>query len=248
MPKGLGRLPSAFNSGQLMLVERKKQIAALAALAVFACGEPMAGTRGVTAPSSPTKHVMVGSVVTDNAMGNLSLVARQIVVGLGDPAVRQRVVEAMKDPGTAGAGLDLSACESGSIAADLLSAGEERGAANGAALCSSIRRSGPLTLYMSRDGLRRWDGSFVPIVTAIEDSDRKPPKQWKGYRSGQRTIDLFADGPTPGPVLVVLRVAHPSRLVNASRTMPTQQTYIVPLAPAVSTGKTASAAQKRRAK
>lgn len=224
-----------------MLVERKKQLAALVVLAILGCDEPTSTTRRIATPASPTKHVMVGSVVTDNAMGNLSLVARQVVVGLGDPAVRQRVVDAMKDPGTAGAGLDLSACESGSIAANLFSAGEERGAASAEAVCSGMRKqSGGLTLYMSKDGLSRWDGSFVPIVTAIDNSRGPVPKQWKGYRSGQVTIDLSADKPTPGPVLVVLRLTNPARLASAPRTNLTQRTTIVIPAPKVSTSAAAT--------
>jgi hypothetical protein len=231
-----------------MLLERKKQIAPLVLLAVFSCGEPIASTRGIATPASPTKHVLVGSVVTDNVMGNLSLVARQVVAGLGDPAVRQMVVEAMKDPKAAGAGLDLSACESGTIAANLLAAGEERGAERAEVLCSSIRRSGGLTLYMSKDGLTRWDGSFVPIVTAIENSHGRFPKQWKGYRSGQVTIELSADKPSPGPVLVVLRLRHPTRLASAPRTILTHEVHVGPFAPGTPSGVSTPAARAGGAK
>jgi hypothetical protein len=213
-----------------MLFDRKTRIVALVVFAVVGCGEPTTSARRMAIPSSPTKHVSVGSVVTDSVMGNLSLVARQVAVGLGNPTVRQKVVAAMKDPGAHGAGLDLSACGSGTVAADLLAAGEERGAGSAEALCSSISRSGGLTLYMSKDGLRRWDGSFVPIVTAVENSRGKLPKQWKGYRSGQRTIDLFADKPTPGPVLVVLRLTHPTRLANAPRTNLIHEVHVGPFA------------------
>jgi hypothetical protein len=231
-----------------MLLERKKQMAALVTLAFFGCGDPPTSTQKPAAPRSLMKQESIGSVVTDRVMGNLSLTAHQIAVGLGNAKVRQLVVQAMKSPAAAGAGLDLNACETGTIVGDLLTAAEQRGAGSAAALCSSIRRSGGRTLYMSKDGLRQWDGSFVPIVTAIESPHLPLPKRWKGYRSGQRTIDLFADKSPPGPVLVVSPIIHPAAVARAARTIPTQQVQVGPLAPVIRPRATTSAAQERGVK
>ena len=216
-----------------MLFERLKLVSALLMLAVLGCAESPTSTQLPAPPKSLMKHASIGSVVADPVMGKLSAVARQVVVGLGDAEVRRMVVLAMKSPAAAGAGLDLSTCEQGAITAKLMTAAELRGAREVEGLCSVTSGSRGLTLFMSQDGLRRWDGSFVPIVTAIENPRGQLPKQWKGYRSGQRTIDLFANQPTPGPVLVVSTIVHPAQLARSSRTIPTQSVHVGPLAPGI---------------
>ena len=244
----IGLLFDSDSQDKLMLCECKKQIAALVMLGVIGCGEPPTSTQRPAAPASLMKQASIGSAVTDRVMGNFSLIAHQVVVGLGNAKVRQSIVQAMKSPAAGGAGLDLSACDAGTIVADLLTAAEQRGEGSAGALCSNIRRSGAHTLYMSQSGLRRWDGSFVPIVTAIENPRGLLPKQWKGYRSGQRTIELFADKPTPGPVLVVSPIIHPAAVARAPRTIPAQQVHIGPFALGIQPTATTRAAQTGGAK
>jgi hypothetical protein len=216
-----------------MLFKPLQRSMVLLAAFSLACAEPSTSILNTPNVISPIKQAALGPVVTDPGMGNLSSLAHQVVVGLGNPRVRMMVVEAMKNPAAAGAGLDLNDCASGSVVAQLLVAAEQRGAGSAATTCSDIGRWGGLTLYMAESGLRRWDGTFIPIVTALSARGPAVPKQWKGYRSGDRAIDLFADKPVPGPVLVVLPLTHPTRVANATRMVPLLQTHVGAFAPGI---------------
>jgi hypothetical protein len=73
---------------------------------------------------------------------------------------------------------------------------------------------------MDREQLALWNTSVIPIVTALASAGASLPAHMLGYRSPTRTIDVAADRRLKGPILVVLPMAHPSRVSNARPALP----------------------------
>lgn len=176
-------------------------------LLVAACRDtPEAVTR---LPKRQSTMVPILGVDQDATMGALSGVARHIVTALRDPALRAAVAAAMKADSTSRLGLDLQDCDSPGVVHSLLAAGEKYGAGAAASVCASIKSRAAGALFMDPDRLRGWNGSTIPIVTAIENPRSALPATFHGYLSSERVIDLPADGSLKGPILVVLPLVHP---------------------------------------
>lgn len=178
---------------------------------VGACDRPMnvEPVRSVQPRPSVT-----GAPIRDKVMGPLSDLARHVVAGLQDPAVRGRLVRAMKDSSMTRRGLDLLDCDATAPLGAVLAAAEKRGGRSRALLCSSIRQSRGLTLYMDPDRLAGWDSTVIPIVTAVADPNQAIPNSFLGYRSPSETIDLPRDGSVGGPILVILPHLHRGRFAS----------------------------------
>ena len=166
--------------------------------------------RRVNAKRGPSS-IGARAPVADKVMGPLSELARHVSAGLQDPAVRGRVVRAMKDSAMGRNGLDLTACDATELFGAVFTAAERRGGRSGGLLCSNIREARGLILYMDRDRLAGWDSTTIPIVTAVADPTQAMPNSFVGYRSPLQTIDLPRDGSVGGPILVILPYLHHRR-------------------------------------
>lgn len=171
----------------------------------------------VTSPAMNKRHRVVSPIVAppivDPTMGSLSPVARHIVIALRDPAMRTALRQALVASSSSGVGLDLADCGGTSPAAMLLTRGEELGGSAAVDLCALITRRHGVTLYMNRTALAGWDGSVIPVVTAIENPAAPLPATFQGYRSPTVSIQLPGRGRAlSGPLLVVLPIAHPSEV------------------------------------
>ena len=85
---------------------------------------------------------IIGPAVSDAAMGGYSALARHIVAGLQDPAVRGALVRALRAAEDTSPGLDLVECDSSSTVGRLFAAGARRGGTAAAALCAGVRSGG----------------------------------------------------------------------------------------------------------
>lgn len=164
----------------------------------------------------------------DPVMGTLSPIAQYVAAGLQDFAVRLAVHRALTSPSAHRMGLDLHACASDSVIISLLRAGERRGAGLAASVCQMLGSMNGAVLFMDPSRLRKWNGSTVPIVTAIANPGRELPATFHGYRSPNRLIDLPADGSIQGPVFIVLPYQHPAHPRNVRLGQPTIRQHATP--------------------
>lgn len=192
------------------------------------CSSEKSITSPVLVPA-PARTV-VGEPVTDVAMGHLSGLARHISAGLQDPSARGALVRLMKSDAARGIGIDLQACESGTVRG-LLEAGSRRGADPYDVVCRGLKGAAGVMLYMDRDRLAGWDSTVIPVVTAIEHPGKPIPAKFLGYRSPTRTIELSHPASLAGPILVVLPLLHPTRWSRQAAFKPTIRTVVVPVAP-----------------
>ena len=144
----------------------------------------------------------------DSTMGSLSAVARHIVAALRNPSTRVAVMNAMKSASAGRLGLNLSWCTEDPVVADLLQAGEDAGGDPSPVMCKKIQAYRGLVLYMDPDRLREWDGTSIPMVTAIANPERGVGGPLRAYRGVTTMITLPADGSVRGPLLVVLPYEH----------------------------------------
>ncbi len=167
----------------------------------------------LVAPSTraATRSIPVASPVVDSAMGGLSIYAQYVIAGLRDSVARMAVWRALKAPTTPREGLDLQSC--GNLAAidALFAAAERQGHGEAQTVCGALKGMRGAILYMDAERLKQWDGTSIPLVTAIADPNGHMPSQITAYRSTRRTVVLPSDGSTLGPMLVVLPYKHPSR-------------------------------------
>ena len=147
----------------------------------------------------PPPITISGAADNDATMGSLSELARHVAAGLQDARLRGEIVRAMKDSIDNPMGLDLTQCETGSLAGKVLFAGELRGGREASTLCDVLKGSKGALLYMDRERLMKWDSTTIPIVTAIANPDARLAKSFHGYRSPDLTVDVPSDGSLGGP-------------------------------------------------
>lgn len=194
---------------------------------VTACGDGPTSSK-VPVNAANVRAAPARAPLSDVVMGPLSVIAREVVTGLGDAPTRRGVLQALKASANSGMGIDLTSCNASGVVLDLLVAAERRGAGRASDICESITETRGLVLYMSARDLRRWDGSFIPIVTAISLNPAALPDKWQGYRSPETAIELSSREPAPGPVLLILPVNGHPRLTPGSRGRPQQTTSFGP--------------------
>ncbi len=165
-------------------------------------------THAATRSFAPTPPVV------DSAMGALSAYAQYVVAGLRDSAARMAVWRALKAPTTPREGLDLQACGTHPAVDALFAASERQGHGQAQSICVALKGMRGAILYMDAERLKQWDGTSIPLVTAIADPNGHMPSQLTAYRSTRRTVVIASDGSTLGPVLVVLPYKHPSRRIS----------------------------------
>ncbi len=119
---------------------RRQELALSLVMALTACTESLTTPEKLPRAPSLTIQTPAGVVANDPAMGKLSFVAHRIVIGLGNANVRRLVVQAMKSPRAAGAGLDLQDCSAETVVGQLFAAAERRGAGSAESICSYIGR------------------------------------------------------------------------------------------------------------
>lgn len=139
-------------------------------------------------------------------------------------------------------GLDLRACSTELIIQRLFAAAERHGGPLADAMCQGIRGRAGLALYMDRDRLDAWDGTTIPIVTAIADPSRTLPVQLRAYRSATRIISISRDSTVGGPLLVVLPTLHP----NAYRGRANERATVVSRGRAVENSRASSSQHPTR--
>ena len=144
----------------------------------------------------------------DSTMADLSPIARHLIVALRDSTLRIDLARALKAQENGTLGIDLHDCDHDALAVRVLREGERRGAGGASLACTRIRQRAGMVLYMDRDRLRGWDGTTIPVVTAVSNPDRGLPVTFRGYRSATQMIDLPSDGSIRGPILVVLPYMH----------------------------------------
>jgi hypothetical protein len=167
-------------------------------------------------------------VVGNDAMGPLSGVARHVAAGLQDSATRMAIMRALKSPGQSRAGIDLQACRAG-VVSQLLLNGERAGAGAAKAVCDQMQALKGLVLFMDPDRLSAWDGSVIPIVTALARPDSLLAPSFHGYLTASRIVDLSRDNPPAGPMLVVLPYQHRSRgQIGTAQAVPLGTVYPAP--------------------
>jgi hypothetical protein len=181
---------------------------------------------GIAPPVAPA-YAVVASPVSDTVMGELSPIARQVVAALRDSVLRVEVARAMKETSSASS-IDLQDCAAVSVAQRLLLAGERNGMGSATLHCGNLRKLRGAILYMNPERLAHWDGTVIPIVTAIQNPDRALPKELRAYRSSTRLVNLSLDHPDDGPLLVVLPYVHPRRAKSKATTTSAQMVQVVP--------------------
>lgn len=188
---------------------------AMAAIVALSACDQTTNPTGVARPAVMHVAAVVAPPVVDPTMGSLSPLARHIVIALRDSAMRAALVQAMKAAQPRGLGLDLSTCNQPGPAQSLIRAGESRGGASAASICALIAKTHGVTLYMNAPALAAWDPSVIPVVTAIDNPQKKLSHVFVGYRSPTRTIALSDTGHSiSGPVLVVLPIPHPAQVAR----------------------------------
>lgn len=180
---------------------------------VVSCERPTAVPLSPTmAPSAPT-FVRLTAPVTDVAMGSLSPLARHLVAALRDPSLRRELAIALKDT-AASYSLDLQDCRTSSLAKRLFDAGEHEGFGSSSALCAQIVSMNGAILYMAPERLQGWDGSVIPLVSALARPDLPAPATIHAYRSTTRAVEISMAHPGEGPLLVILPVPQQRRALR----------------------------------
>jgi hypothetical protein len=148
-------------------------------------------------------------------MGDLSGLARQVVIALRDSTVRTALSAALRMQGTGHVGIDLLSCSASSLASRIMVAGERNGGMEAASACAilSHRRGG--MLYMSAHDILVWNASTIPNVGAVANPNARRAVPTVAYRSPDRMVDL-TDPNFQGPVIYVLPYLHSSRLEQTS--------------------------------
>ena len=184
-----------------------------ALVASVACERPTAVTLSPPIQPAAATFARLTAPVTDPAMGKLSPVARQVIAALRDPDLRRELALAMKDT-SASYSLDLQDCRTVSLAARLLASGERNGFGTAASACARLTALNGAILYMAPERLEGWDGTVIPLVTAIEHPESPLPTTVWAYRSPSRAVELSSSHPGSGPLLVILPSLHPRQAVR----------------------------------
>ena len=175
-------------------------------------------------------YLPMSAVDTNDAMGPLAGVARHIAAGLQDSATRMAIARVLKTTGESRIGLDLQSCDQGEVSR-LLVAGERAGAGAADSVCRKLQALSGLVLYMDPDRLRAWDGSVIPVVTAVARLDTNLAASFHGYLTSIRIVELSRDRPPAGPLLVVLPYRHPRRVPGRTTQAPLLRTDYPPPPP-----------------
>jgi len=182
-------------------------VSGFGSLILSACTE---GTQPPTAANAVKPSFSVSTPVDDKVMGDLSVVAQDIIGALRNPGVRGALVRALKTSPYYGQ-IDLQDCGPMSLVGSMLQAAEGVGLGSANAMCALLSARRGVILYMDRDRLGGWDSTTVPVVTAIGDPEKNYTPAHVAYRSPTRTMTLPADGSFGGPLLVVLPYSYPGR-------------------------------------
>ncbi len=189
---------------------RSSRLRALAALVVGIVCTSCDRTVPLTSPAPRVQSAPSLAAVPeipDRTMGRLSPLALQIVVALRDPALRARLAAFMKSSEGGLLGLSLSDCGANSLADEIFARGENNGVGSAETSCANTKLYAGVVLHMAPERLRAWDGSTIPIVTAIEHPEDPLPTTFLGYRGATQAIELPKDGSVGGPILVLLPYA-----------------------------------------
>jgi hypothetical protein len=184
------------------------------ALSIVACtrGDVSSVVPPVQARESAHSFIRVLPPVDDPTMGSLSSAAQHIAAGLQDSVIRMAIRRSLLESHASVPELDLQACDITASDSDkLLQSGERRGAKVARDLCKMFKGMNGAILYMDPTQLAHWDGSTIPIVTAVADPDQPLPASIRGYRSPNVMIDMPTDGSMAGPMLAVLPLQHESQ-------------------------------------
>jgi hypothetical protein len=189
----------------------------LAASAGFIAAIALAGcSPDATRPLQPSIHTaLLAEGVTDR-QAQQGEWARRVALALGDPALRQRVKNDMRDSPIPEFKLDFSSYLRGPSGSRILSRLAQRENATEAAALQELSTMPPLEFYMPvAEHRRSWRGGADLIVaTQVEDTD--PPIAWD--TKGQR-VTLSLSGPPATPVLVLVPIETDFTKPLASKTL-----------------------------
>jgi len=138
-------------------------VSGFGSLILSACTE---GTQPPTAANAVKPSFSVSTPVDDKVMGDLSVVAQDIIGALRNPGVRGALVRALKTSPYYGQ-IDLQDCGPMSLVGSMLQAAEGVGLGSANAMCALLSARRGVILYMDRDRLGGWDSTTVPVVTAL---------------------------------------------------------------------------------
>lgn len=214
---------------------RSFSLARLAALAIAvslyatACSSDASTSLVPSIKPSPARHtfIPIQPPRQDPTMGPLSPIAQHIAAGLQDSVTRATIRRSLLNPRSSIPAADLQSCDDTTGAVGhLLRSGELRGAGLAKNLCTTLKAMSGAILYMDPTQLAHWDGSVIPVVTAIAHPGQRLPASIVGYRSPNVTMDLPTDGHMAGPVLVVLPLLHESRLPSRATPPPARAVFV----------------------
>jgi hypothetical protein len=213
---------------------RRRRYTVFAPLALLAMYTTVACERA-TKPVSHSRPVSVASAITiatavnDPTLDDLSVVAQLVATALQDSTTRMELRgELLANPKEAM--IDLQSCRENGVASRMFAISERRGVRNATAMCTAaIAREG-LTLYLDPARLNQWDGTTIPLVTAIAHPDRPLADSITVYRSPARTMRMSTNATFDGPIIVILPEAHSSRAGRRNhptlmRAIPVSQTH-----------------------
>lgn len=186
----------------------------LLALVPGACDETRIPTANQRSPHAYAE--VLTPPVSDLTMGEYSSVARHIVIALQDSSMRRLLFDSLHARAGGGVLIDLTNCSTG-LSAQILAAGEHRGAGSASPICKTMQSGNGAVLYVNAQSVAAWGPNSIPVVTAISDLSAPVPLKLKGYRSPSRMIDIPFDSASFGPVLIVLPMLHPNRLASVNR-------------------------------
>lgn len=212
---GVSRRPTS-SDGKAAHCLRCLRSSALGAMLVasVSCERPTAALPAPMRVSDVPGFLRLTAPVSDAAMGNLSPVARHVIAALRDPILRRELAVALKDTAAAYS-LDLQECRTSSLAKRLLDAGEREGFGSASALCSQLMAMSGAILYMAPERLQGWDGSTIPLVSAIARPDRAVPATIHAYRSTARAEEISMSRPGDGPLLVIVPIPQTRRALRS---------------------------------
>jgi hypothetical protein len=190
---------------------RERRFAILSLVAIGACDHSRIEAPRAGPIPSVAAFSRIDAPVKDDAMRELSTLARFIVGALRDSTLRRSVAAAMADT-SAGGGIDLQDCRTNALVAHLFESGQRATGTSAAQLCADVSNRDGLILFMAPSRLARWNGTAVPVVSAIASTHDALPPTFLGYRSVERTIMISRDEPLDGPLLMILAMPHARRV------------------------------------
>lgn len=164
--------------------------------------------------------------IVDPVMGELSQLARHIIGALRDSVTRRSLARALKDSVNIRSGVSMKECASSSLSKMMLEEGERRGLGRAASMCALISARHGVILYMAPERLSRWDGTEMPVVTAISNPSAGIPDRLTAYRSTSKSVEISTAKSEAGPLLVILPFTR-VRPGDASASTPKVRTFVV---------------------